>query len=172
MPKDDTPKSGLIKPKSIPDERPWRSVAKAITWRVIGTLDTFFLSAVIIKYLGPWLGMDAHTSNAEIATLAGYIAITEVVTKIVIYTLHERLWAHLTWKVSHSKGKRNESYWRTTIKTATWRVIASLDTVFLAWFFTGNFKVAFSVGSFEVFTKLVLYFIHERIWNKIPMGTR
>lgn len=171
MPKNETPeepagsqKEGLLR------ERPWRSFAKAITWRLIGTLDTFLLSAVIIKYLGPYLGMDETASNAEIATIASYIAITEVITKIIIYSLHERLWVRMSWNVSSADGKRNESYWRTAMKTTTWRIIASLDTMLLAWFFTGNLKVAFSVGSLEVLTKLVLYFVHERIWNRVRLG--
>lgn len=151
-------------------ERPWRSIAKAFSWRLIGTLDTFLLSAVIIKYFGPFLGMDEHTSNTEIAAIAGYIAITEVVTKIILYSLHERFWVHMTWNVSNKAGRRTEGYSRTAMKTATWRVLASLDTMLIAWFFTGNLKVAFSVGSLEVITKLVLYFLHERIWVRIPYG--
>ena len=73
------------------------------------------------------------------------------------------------WEINKA-GKRNEGYSRTAMKTATWRVIASLDTMLIAWFFTGNLKVAFSVGSFEVITKLVLYFLHERLWNRLPFG--
>ena len=43
-----------IKPASDEVEvKPIRSILKAASWRVVGTIDTFFLSYVIITYLGP-----------------------------------------------------------------------------------------------------------------------
>ena len=51
-------------------ESPVRSFAKALTWRVFGTLDTFFLSFVIIKYLGPAFGWQGEDSNLDIAGTA------------------------------------------------------------------------------------------------------
>jgi uncharacterized membrane protein len=72
--------------------------------------------------------------------------------------------------VSVIAGPKPESYTRSLVKTATWRVLASLDTMLLAWFFTASLITAFSIGSFEVITKLVLYFFHERIWQKINYG--
>jgi len=58
-----------------------RSVAKAITWRITGTLDTFIIAWVIT---GEW-------------TLASGIAATEVITKVVLYWLHERAWNRVKW---------------------------------------------------------------------------
>lgn len=40
----------------------------------------------------------------------------------------------------------------------------------LAWFFTGSVATAISIGGSEVFTKLVLYFVYERIWARLPFG--
>lgn len=156
----------------IPTDRPWRSIAKAITWRLVGTLDTFLVSFMIVKFLGPVFGMAPHSNDAAVAATAGYIAATEVITKIAIYSLHERLWARIAWGVSYRNGKRDETYRRTTTKMATWRAVASLDTMLLAWIFTGNLVTAFSIGSFEVATKLALYFMHERIWNRVHFGIR
>lgn len=51
-------------------------------------------------------------------------------------------------------------------KAITWRILGTLDTMVISYFLTGNVKVAFSIGSFEVFTKMLLYFIHEKIWAK------
>jgi len=86
---------------------------------------------------------------------ASYIAITEVATKIEFYFLHDSFWDNLAWGALIEDGKR---------------VIASLDTMSLAWFFTGNIGTAISFGGLEVFTKLVLYFFQERIWAKLPFG--
>lgn len=58
-----------------------RSLAKAISWRITGTLDTFFISWLI-------------TGTAKIA---GTIALTEICTKILIYWVHERIWVRINW---------------------------------------------------------------------------
>ena len=151
-----------------PEVKVWRSVAKAVSWRVLGTIDTLILSWVLITYLGPIFGMESHGSEA--LETASYIAITEVITKMALYFFHERLWAWIRWGVSVVEGSRVESYARTFTKTSTWRVIASLDTMLLAWFFTGNIGTAISIGGLEVVTKLILYFFHERIWASLPFG--
>lgn len=153
-----------------PREQVRRSFAKAISWRVVGTLDTFFLSFVIISFLGPLFGMELMESGAEIAQTAGYIAVAEIVTKLVIYSVHEQVWTRVPWGLSVASGAEPDSYARSAVKTATWRVLASLDTMLLAWFFTGSLLTAFSIGSFEVITKLFLYFFHERAWQKIKYG--
>jgi uncharacterized membrane protein len=40
----------------------------------------------------------------------------------------------------------------------------------LGFFITGDLTMALSIGGLEVFTKMILYFLHERIWYKIPFG--
>lgn len=160
----------VLRQDLLPDVSPKRSIAKAISWRVIGTLDTLLLSFVILTFLGPLLGMDegSHADNAKTAT---YIAVTEVVTKFILYYVHERGWERLSWGVSRdADGKRKESARRSGVKTATWRVAASLDTMLLALVFTGNIGTAISIGGLEVITKLVLYYFHERGWSKISWG--
>ncbi len=151
-------------------EKAWRSFTKAITWRIVGTLDTFFLSFFVIKYFGPFFGLTDEQSNLDIAATASLIAFTEIATKIFIYTVHERVWNAFRWGVVTGKRTRNETRWRSFAKMSTWRVLASLDTMLLAWLFTGNFGTAVSIGSFEVLTKLVLYFVHERAWLRIKIG--
>ena len=156
---------------AVASERPWRSFAKAISWRVVGTLDTFLLSFFIIKYLGSMFGMEEQTGDLDIAKTASYIAITEIITKIIIYTSHERIWNRVRWGVVKTlKGARSETHIRSVTKMSTWRVLASLDTMLLALIFTGNLATAISIGGVEVFTKLVLYFFHERIWLRVKFG--
>lgn len=163
------PETPKLDPPNPPEVKLWRSVAKAFTWRLVGTIDTFILSYVLITYLGPMFGMETH-GEGDVVKAAGAIAIAEVVTKMVLYFLHERAWARARWGVSVEDGKRVESYARTTTKTSTWRTIASLDTILLAYFFTGNIGTAISIGGLEVITKLILYFFHERIWASLPFG--
>lgn len=151
-----------------PQIRTWRSVAKAISWRTIGSLDTLLLSYLMITYIGPFFGLEQ--SPGEAAKAATYIAVTEIVTKILFYYFHERFWAWVQWGSSVVDGKRRESLRRTTTKTATFRTIATLDTILLAWFFTGSVETALSIGGLEIFTKIALYFVHERVWARVPFG--
>ena len=51
-------------------------------------------------------------------------------------------------------------------KTVTWRFIATADTILLSFFFSGNIFSGLKIGFFEVFTKMILYYVHERIWFK------
>ncbi|MBL1406668.1 MAG: hypothetical protein COC17_08310 [Hyphomicrobiales bacterium] len=158
--------------QSPPQVQVKRSIAKAVSWRVVGTIDTFILSFLLITYIGPFFGMDSHGDAAEVAKAASYIALAEVATKMILYFAHERGWATSAWGVSVVDGKRVESYGRTTTKTTTWRVIASIDTTLLAWYFTGSIGTAISIGGLEIITKLVLYFFHERTWANISFGIK
>jgi len=58
-----------------------RSVVKSISWRVLGSIDTFVIAFLITGQLG-W---------------GVFIAGTEVFTKMLLYYLHERTWAHIAW---------------------------------------------------------------------------
>ena len=162
------PETAKLEPPERPDIKPWRSIAKAVSWRTVGTIDTLVLSYVLITYLGPMF--DAPVAQSDALETASYIAITEVATKFVLYFLHERGWALTGWGIVYRKDRHRETMRRTTVKTGLWRLIASLDTVALAWFFTGSVATAVSIGGLEVFTKLVLYFFHERIWARLPFG--
>jgi uncharacterized membrane protein len=55
-------------------------------------------------------------------------------------------------------------------KTITWRIIGTIDTMFVAWFITGNPLTGLKIGSVEVITKMLLYFFHERAWYKVNYG--
>ena len=58
------------------------------------------------------------------------------------------------------------SYKRHLLKTITWRVVGTIDTMLLGWFVTGDIKLGLTIGGFEVITKMILYFLHERVWYK------
>jgi len=58
------------------------------------------------------------------------------------------------------------SYKRHLLKTISWRIIGTLDTMILSWIITGNWKLGLAIGGVEVITKMVLYFLHERLWYR------
>ncbi|MFK5959101.1 MAG: DUF2061 domain-containing protein [Lutibacter sp.] len=62
-------------------EKATRSIVKAISWRIIGTLDTIIISWFI---------------TGQIA-MALSIGLVEVVTKMVLYFFHERIWNFIKW---------------------------------------------------------------------------
>lgn len=51
-------------------------------------------------------------------------------------------------------------------KTLTWRIVATTDTFLLAWLITGQIDFAGLIAGFEVVTKMMLYYGHERVWYK------
>jgi uncharacterized membrane protein len=53
-----------------------------------------------------------------------------------------------------------------TTKTITWRIVASLDTFILSWLLTGSASIGMTIASLEILTKMVLYYAHERQWEK------
>ncbi len=63
-----------------------------------------------------------------------------------------------------------EKAYRSVVKTISWRTIGTLDTIVISYFITGNLIMAASIGSIEVVTKMILYYFHERAWNKISLG--
>ncbi len=148
-----------------------RSLAKAISWRVVGSLDTLLLSFLILTFLAPLFGVRADASHSDNIETASYIAIAEVITKTLLYFLHERAWSRLKWAArKHKNGHHRDGLRRSTVKAATWRILASLDTALLALLFTGNFLTALTIGGTEVITKVLLYILHERIWVRVGYG--
>ncbi len=55
-------------------------------------------------------------------------------------------------------------------KSITWRIIGTIDTMIISWIVTGKLVLALTIGSVEVFSKIVLYYIHERAWYRINFG--
>ena len=62
-------------------ESQWRTIVKTVTWRVVASLDTFGIAWWITG--DPWAG----------ASIAGL----EIITKIILYYVHERGWSHVDW---------------------------------------------------------------------------
>jgi len=63
-----------------------------------------------------------------------------------------------------------EKPYRSVVKALSWRATGTLDTIVVAYLVTGTIKWALSIGCVELFTKVALYYVHERVWNRIPFG--
>ena len=128
-----------------------RHIAKTITWRIVGTLDTIILAWLI-------------SGNAFTGLKIGF---AEVITKMILYYFHERLW--FKGEFSRSSGEWS-SRRRHITKTISWRIVGTMDTMLLAWIITGNPLTGVKIGLAEVITKMILYYVHERTWYRVDYG--
>ncbi len=122
-----------------------RHIAKTISWRIIGTIDTVLVSWVL-------------TGNA----LAGLkIGAAEFISKMMLYYFHERAWFNIDVPNSNL---------RHIYKTITWRITGTFDTVIIAWLVTGDITAGLEIGAVELISKTILYYVHERAWHKSKFG--
>ena len=128
-----------------------RSFVKGVTWRITGTLDTMLMAFLVTGQIG----------NAV------KIGLTEVLTKVVLYYFHERLWNIIRFGRIDGVGP---THIRSLIKGISWRAVGTIDTIMVSYIITGNPLSALKIGGFEVFTKILLYYLHERVWGKLKWG--
>ena len=122
-----------------------RHLAKTISWRTIGTLDTVLISYFVTGEI---------SYGIKIGTF-------EIISKMLLYYFHERLWF---------RSKIKNSNKRHILKTFSWRFIGTLDTFTISWIITGNFFAGMKIGFIETISKMILYFCHEKLWYKIDFG--
>jgi len=63
-----------------------------------------------------------------------------------------------------------ESHIRSLLKGFTWRIVATTTTITIAYIITGQIRDALTIGGFEFVGKLLIYYIHERLWQLVPRG--
>lgn len=63
-----------------------------------------------------------------------------------------------------------ERPYRSIAKAVSWRTVGTIDTILIAWLVVGKLEFAVTIGGVELFTKMALYYFHERAWNKIKFG--
>jgi uncharacterized membrane protein len=69
-----------------------------------------------------------------------------------------------------STSGMTEKHYRSIAKAISWRVTGTIDTILISYLITGHAKWALSIGLVELFTKVFLYYVHERIWNRLSFG--
>ena len=129
-------------------ESHFRSIIKGVSWRIIGSLDTVTISFLLTGRI--------HTAIK--------IGVTEVLTKIVLYYFHERGWLFFL-------KDKEQSPVISFAKAVSWRTVGTVDTMLLGWFYTGNPLTGLKIGFTEVATKIILYYLHERAWHRVPLGS-
>ena len=130
-----------------------RSLLKGISWRVIATTDTVLVVLLITCLFG--------MCSIEDALAIGTV---EFLLKFVVYYVHERIW-------QSARSKRGVSPRQTLYKTLSWRLIATTMTFLISGAVLDRFdEIALYIALTELFTKFVLYYLHERLWLKIPLG--
>src|ERR1700759_1713134 len=88
-----------------------------------------------------------------------------------------------TWRVHDKRGRCRpgrhavffrgaETHSRSVLKAISWRALGTSDTFAISWFTTGRAEIAGSIAAMEIFTKVSLYYPHERIWALVPWGRR
>lgn len=133
------------------DETRKRHIAKAFTWRIVGTLDTMILAWIISG--NPLTGVQ----------IGGF----DFFTKIILYYLHERVWYKANLPKEMFKGSNRK---RHLAKTISWRLVGTTETILISWIITGNPLSGLKIGLLEVITKMGLYYLHERVWFKFDYG--
>lgn len=130
-----------------------RSILKGISWRIIATIDT-----VLVVLLVTCLTGECSLENAL------KIGFYEFFIKFVVYYFHERIW-QTAFKDDIVTKKE------TLYKTISWRIVATTMTFIISGAILQAFnEIALYIALTELFTKFVLYYFHERVWLKLPLG--
>ena len=130
-----------------------RSLLKSFSWRIIAVTDTILTVFIVTCVLG-----DCGVKNALT------IGALEFSIKFVSYYIHERIWLTIQFK-------RRFGVTRTLFKTLSWRVIATVITFIVAGkILNSQDNAALYIAGIEIFTKSLLYYMHERIWLILPLG--
>lgn len=61
---------------------------------------------------------------------------------------------------------------RSLAKAVSWRVTGTIDTFLIAWLITGQALIASGIAFTEIMTKIVLFWGHERVWNRVAWGKK
>ncbi len=75
-------------------------------------------------------------------------------------------------KQKANKFVRKDGISRSIVKSISWRAVGTVDTIIISCFVTGHTSLAISIGAVELVTKMVLYTIHERVWEHISYGKK
>ena len=139
--------------KKYTNESVLRSLLKSFSWRIIAISDTI-LTVLLITCVF----RDCSFKNALT------IGVLEFLIKLVAYFVHERIWLSIQFE-------KRFGVTRTIYKTLSWRVLATVITFIIAGeILNTKDNTALYIAGIEVFTKSLLYYMHERLWLTLPLG--
>lgn len=130
-----------------------RSILKGISWRIVATMDTITVVLLITCFFEQCSLDDAIKIGAS-----------EFLLKLGIYYFHERVWL----KVLNKQATSDREILK---KTISWRIIATSTTFIISGIILKSFnEIALFIALTELFTKFILYYLHEKLWLKLPLG--
>ena len=139
--------------KKYTNESVLRSLLKSFSWRIIAISDTILTVLLITCVFG-----DCSLKNALT------IGFLEFLIKLVTYFVQERIWLSIQFE-------KRFGVTRTLYKTLSWRAIATVITFIVAGeILNTQDNAALYIAGIEVFTKSLLYYMHERLWLTLPLG--
>jgi uncharacterized membrane protein len=137
------------------NEQHKRTIVKAISWRVLLTISHFVNGFIITGSL------------ASAAAIAGWSAVINT----GLYWLHERGWNWFQWNRKPADGLFfTDGQPRTVTKMITWRIIVNFTNFLIPYFMTGSFGKAAAFFTIAVFVNMALFYIHDRLWNRVTWG--
>jgi uncharacterized membrane protein len=132
-----------------------RSIFKTLTIRVLFSL-SHFINGFIVS--GSWL------IGAQIVGIAAVI-------NMGLHWVHERAWNYAQW---NRKPEDNLMFLdgqpRTISKSITWRALITFNNFMIPYLTTGSWKSAIAFLTIATIMNIVIYYTHERVWNKIGFG--
>ncbi len=63
-----------------------------------------------------------------------------------------------------------DKHYRSLVKAVSWRVTGTIDTMIVSYLVTRQVKLALTISAVELVTKIILYYGHERVWEKLSFG--
>lgn len=132
-----------------------RSVAKTLTVRVLFTL--------------------SHLLNGFIVTgqlvLGAQIAGVATLVNMFLFWAHERCWNFVQWNRKPGDSKMFlDGQPRTISKSITWRAVITINNFMIPYIMTGSWKSAAAFLGIATILNIIVYYTHERVWNKISWG--
>jgi hypothetical protein len=137
------------------DERQKRSIAKTLTLRILVSF-SHLINGFIVS--GSWI------IGSQILGIAA-------VANMILHWAHERAWNRAQW---NRQPKDNllflDGQPRTISKSITWRILITINNFMIPFIVTGSWKAAAAFLTIATIINVVLYYAHERVWNKVNWG--
>ena len=127
-----------------------RTTCKTITWRTYCSIVGFITAYVLT---GNWW-------------ISSSIALSQLVINTILYFIFDRIWSTINWH----RIEGIETYTRSIVKTAVWRVVMFTTATSITYYFTGNLSTSGKFATAQLIINSILNVIHERIWNRVYWG--
>ena len=130
-----------------------RSILKGITWRFVASIDTIIVVLFVTCFIS-----ECSLNNAL------KIGFTEFLLKLAVFYFHERFWLRII-------GRQAKTNKEILYKSISWRFIATLMTFLISGIILNSFdEVVLIIIITELITKFTLYYLHEKLWLRLPLG--